>query len=165
MPKLAIYVPKKAKKAIDRWRKTINFSQVFMRALEREIRERERAAAAEDSQVAIAARHYRQQMSEHSDALVSLGHREGVRLVLECHLEPEPIQEMVSWADRPELGVEERSRVREWLGKSRDSLLKSASNLGYREKTHPGLESDLCRGVVLGVSDAWSRVCEEMNQL
>ena len=39
MPKLAIYVPKKAKKEIDRWRKRINFSQMFMRALEGEIRE------------------------------------------------------------------------------------------------------------------------------
>ena len=66
MPKLAIYVTKKAKKEIDRWRKTINFSQVFMRALEHEIRGRERSLAADDSELAPAARHYRQQMSSHS---------------------------------------------------------------------------------------------------
>ena len=50
MPKLAIYVPKKAKKEIDRWRKRINFSQVFMRALENEIRELQRAIDADDGE-------------------------------------------------------------------------------------------------------------------
>ena len=33
MPNLAIYVSKKEMRHIDRWRKKINFSRVFMRAL------------------------------------------------------------------------------------------------------------------------------------
>lgn len=164
MPKLAIYVPKKAKKETDRWRKTINFSQVFMRALETEIRERERSFAAGDDEVANAVRHYRQQMSSRSEPLVSLGHAEGVRLVLECRLDPETIHVIIQWADEADVGNDERARIRECLGKANDGLLKAAEKIGYHSGTHPVLEADLHRGVVRGVVDAWERVCEKMKQ-
>ncbi len=165
MPKLAIYVPKKAKKEIDRWRKRINFSQVFMRALENEIRELQRAIDADDSQLTTAAQHYRRQMAGDRDALVSLGHAEGVRLVLECQLDSDAIHTMVQWSADGDLEIKQCVRVSEILGKEVESLVKSAKKMGYRADSHPGLEADLFRGVVRGVTDAWGRVCEQMNQL
>jgi len=165
MPKLAIYVPKKAKKEIDRWRKRINFSQMFMRALEGEIRELQRAVDADDSQLATAAQHYRRQMADDREVVVSLGHTEGARLVLECQLDPKAIQTLVKWSDESELDGQQRERIGEFLGENRDALRKSAKTLGYRPETHPGLENDLFHGVVRGVTDAWGRVCEQMNQL
>ena len=165
MPKLAIYVPKKAKKEIDRWRNRINFSQMFMRALEGEIRELQRAVDADDSQLATAAQHYRRQMADGREMVVSLGHTEGVRLVLECQLHPEAIRTLVKWSEEPELDGKQRDRIAELLGKDGDALRKSVKTLGYRPETHPGLDNDLFRGVVRGVTDAWGRVCEQMNQL
>ena len=165
MPKLAIYVPKKAKKEIDRWRKRINFSQMFMRALEGEIRELQRAVDADDSQLTAAAQHYRRQMVDDREVVVSLGHTEGARLVLECQLDPEAIQTLVKWSEEPELDGKQRDRIAELLGKDGDALRKSVKTLGYRPETHPGLDNDLFRGVVRGVTDAWGRVCEQMNQL
>ena len=165
MPKLAIYVPKQAKKEIDRWRKRINFSQVFMRALESEIRELQRAVDADDSQLTAAAQHYRRQMADGREMVVSLGHTEGVRLVLECRLDSEAIQTLAKWSEEPGLDGQQRERIGELLGKNGDALRKSAKNLGSRPETHPGLETDLFQGVVRGVTDAWGRVCEQMNQL
>ena len=165
MPKLAIYVPKQAKKEIDRWRKRINFSQVFMRALENEIRELERAVEADDSQLTAAAQHYRRQMADDREVAISLGHAEGARLVLECRLDQEAIQTLVKWSEEPELDGQQRGRIGELLDKDGDALRKSAKKLGYRPESHPGLEGDLFRGVVRGVTDAWGRVCEQMNQL
>ena len=165
MPKLAIYVPKQAKKEIDRWRKRINFSQVFMRALENEIRELERAVEADDSQLTAAAQHYRRQMADDREVVISLGHAEGARLVLECRLDQEAIQTLVKWSEEPELDGQQRGRIGELLDKDGDALRKSAKKLGYRPESHPGLEGDLFRGVVRGVTGAWGRVCEQMNQL
>ena len=65
MPKLAIYVPKKDMRQIEKWRKKINFSRVFMRALLAEIRERERAGKPSkkgEKQMVEAAAHYRQEL-------------------------------------------------------------------------------------------------------
>ena len=165
MPKLAIYVPKQAKKEIERWRKRINFSQVFMRALEGEIRELQRAVDADDSQLTAAAQHYRRQMADDREVVVSLGHTEGVRLVLECRLDPEAIQTVAKWSEEAALDGKQRERIGELLGKNGDVLRKSAKKLGYRPETHPGLENDLFHGVVRGITDAWGRVCQQMNQL
>ena len=81
MPKLAISDPKKAKKEIDRWRKRIKFSQVFMRGLKNEIREFQMAIDADDSQLTTVAQHYRRRLAGDRDALVSLAHAEGVCLM------------------------------------------------------------------------------------
>ena len=122
MPKLAIYVPKQAKKEIDRWRKRINFSQVFMRALESEIRELQRAVDADDSQLTAAAQHYRRQMADGREMVGSLGHTEGVRLVLECRLDSEAIQTLAKWSEEPGLDGQQRERIGELLGKNGDAL-------------------------------------------
>ena len=165
MPKLAIYVPKQAKKQIEKWRKTINFSQVFMRALEGEIRERQRSLEVGDDQLTAAARHYRRQLTANADALVDLGHQLGTRLVLDCQLEPDTIHRLVGLAARAELSPEDRGVVEEVLGKQARKLAEEAGGLGYHEQSHPGFQADLYRGVVLGVTAAWERVCAEMNQL
>ena len=97
--------------------------------------------------------------------MVSLAHSDGVLLVLQCRLYSEAIQTLAKWSEEPGLDGQQRERIGELLGKNGDALRKSAKKLGYRPETHPGLETDLFQGVVRGVTDAWGRVCEQMNQL
>lgn len=165
MPKLAIYVPKTAKKQIEKWRKTINYSQIFMRALEGEIRERQRSLESGDDRLTIAARHYRRRLTESAEALLDLGHQLGTRLVLECQLEPDTIHRLADLASLEELSFQDRETVEKELGKQADLLAKEAAELGYHEQSHPGFRADLYRGVVLGVAGAWKQVSAEMNQL
>ena len=165
MPKLAIYVPKKAKKQIEKWRKTINYSQIFMRALESEIHERQRSLEAGSDLLTAAARHYRRRLTESADALLDLGHQLGTRLVLECRFEPETIHRLAELTTRKELSLQDREMIETELGKQADQLIEEAAGLGYHEQSHPGFRADLYRGVVLGVAAAWKQVCEEMNQL
>ena len=82
MPKLAIYVPKKDMKELDKWRKTINFSQVFMMALMDEIHQRSRTPAAGADQLTAAAQHYRRELAGSASPMVDLGYQLGSRKVL-----------------------------------------------------------------------------------
>ncbi len=92
MPKLAIYVPKEEMREIERWRTRLNFSKIFLRAVQREIREQSRDFAADEDDLAKAANHYRRLLADDDATLVDAGHALGVEQVLKCKLTPKQIR-------------------------------------------------------------------------
>jgi hypothetical protein len=167
MPKLAIYVPKKDMRQIERWRKKINFSRVFMRALMAEIHERERAGKSSkkgEKQMAEAAAHYRQELvAQGSLALDDEAYQLGFNQVVQCHLSAESIRAMLLLQDKDEWAGDERQRVKESLGDGQDRLLAVAREHGFDESSRPVWETSVLRAYTKGVADAWRRVCEEMG--
>ena len=75
-------------------RKKLNFSQIFMKALRQEIRERSRLLKAPDEQLARAAQHYRQALTDDSGSLVDIGFELGCTHVLQCALSPAVIRRL-----------------------------------------------------------------------
>ena len=165
MPKLAIYVPKKDMKEIDRWRKKINFSRVFMRALQHEIRDHQRTLESTDDQLSTAARHYRRKLTEGADTLLDLGYRLGSRHMLDCHLEPETIRRLLTLEDRETLSTEDRELIEAILDSQLQTLVQDAHQLGFNDQAHPEFLTDAFRGYIKGVAAAWAQVCAEMKEL
>ena len=110
MPKLAIYVPKKDWREIEKWRKKINFSRIFMQALTREIQERSRGVKASSDRIAAAADFYRQQLAESSAPLTDFSFKQGSEDVLECRLTPQLIQKVAQIEDQDNLQKADTAR-------------------------------------------------------
>jgi len=163
MPKLAIYVPKAEMKKIDRWRKKINFSRIFMQALAREIRVQSGKVATGDDRVVAAARHYRDQLAHDEAPLAEHGFQLGADAVLECRLDPERIRELVDLSTTDSDSTTISEQVSLAMGKSASHLGKFARQHGYSDETHPMWEQSIYEGYLDGVKSAWSRVCEAMH--
>ena len=166
MPKLAIYVPKKDMRQIERWRKEINFSQVFMKAVLAEIRQKERwsGASGDNEQVASAAEFYRRKLVEEGgDGIVEYGHSIGLKHVLECRLSPVVIRRMVEIHRSDELGKKASADVAEAVGEDLKEADALAERGGYDPTSQPAWRSALYRGYVSGVASAWEKVCEQMK--
>lgn len=168
MPKLAIYVPKKDMRQIEKWRKKINFSRVFMRALLAEIHERERASKSprkgEGRQVAEAAAHYRQEIvAQGSVALEDEAYRLGFNRIILCQLPAEFIRAMLPLQDKDEWSSDDRKQVKESLGDDQGRLFDVAREQGFDDSSRPVWETSMLRAYVKGIAEAWRRVCEEMG--
>ena len=166
MPKLAIYVPKKDMRQIEKWRKKINFSRVFMRALMAEIRELERAkkpSKKSEKQMAEAAAHYRQELvAQGSVALDDEAYQLGFNQVIQCRLSAESIRAMLPLQQKDEWSSEDHEQVKESLGVDQETLQKVAREQGFDDTSRAVWETSVLRAYVNGITEAWRRVCEEM---
>lgn len=161
MPKLAIYIPKKDMREIDQWRKKLNFSQIFMRALRQEIRERSRLIDAPDEQLAQAAEYYRQALTDDSESLVDIGYQLGCTQVLQCAISPAVIRRLCELNDT-ESSPSHREEIVEAMG-GKQALKKLVRGHDLDDRTHPMWRESICLGFVKGVADTWARVCERMR--
>ena len=162
MPKLAIYVPKKEMKLIDKWRKRINFSQVFMRALQKEIQQQTQKVKGGRDQWTRAAKYYRQVMTDSSQPVVDFGFDLGSRHVLECQLAPETILRLLELNNRKALTSQDFALVQSEIDGDRKVIDKFLKDKGYDVNTFPIAREEVCRGYVQGVADTWKKVCEKM---
>ena len=161
MPKLAIYIRKADMREIDRWRSKINFSKVFIDAVQREIRELSRRVEASDDELAEAAEHYRQAMADDDGGLVELGYRLGTRHVVQCQLPPEQIRDLlVADEDDTASAVDNVAAAMSVTGVG---LEEYGRQHGFLELTHPVWADAFARGYTQGVADAWRKVCERMR--
>lgn len=166
MPKLAIYVPKQEMRKIEKWRKRLNFSRIFMHALEREIHEQSRALEAPDDKLATAARHYKREFAESSEVLFDFGYRLGCRHVLDCRLTPEAIRRLIRLHERDaELGPDENATVEELLGDGLQEVQEFTNGQNYDKDSLPVRRTAVYRGYLKGVADAWKQVCEKMESV
>jgi len=165
MPKLAIYVPKQEMREIDHWRKRINFSRVFMRALQDEIRQRSRTVDAKDDQLAAAARHYRQALTNASGTMTEFGFQLGSDDVLECRLSPESIHRLLEIDDPAQLNANQISTVEAVLEDQAQRITDFAGKHGYDLPLDPALRDAVYRGYVQGVVAAWKQVCHRMQSI
>lgn len=165
MPKLAIYVPKQQMRELDKWRKQINFSKVFMRAVMQEIRDRTQFGEESSDEVANAARHYKRMLSASagSEEVIAAGHRLGTRHVLDCRLAPETLRSLMDCQEP--LSDDDVKTIEKAIGDDKKSLVDVLRGEGFDDDTYPTWRSDAYRGYVKGVSDAWKRVREQMKSL
>ena len=115
MPKLAIYIPKKDMREIDKWRKKINFSRIFMQALHKEIRELSHEAKSPQDKVAAAARFYKEKLIEKSGDLLEFGNQLGRDKVMECKLSPEVILQIVEIREHDSLDADDTAVIEKAL--------------------------------------------------
>ena len=159
MPKLAIYVPKKEMVELEKWRKKINFSKVFMRAVMGEIRDRRRKSKPNEK-AAAAARHYRKQLSAESESLEDAGFRLGSSHVMACRLTIQQIRDIQSIDQSESLPAEGAKQIEKWIGNDvhkMDSALKDSD-----ESSRQALKNLFMRAYVKGVLASWREVCDQM---
>ena len=165
MPKLAIYVPKKDMREIEKWRKKINFSKVFMRALFQEITERSRDFEAPKDKLTTAARHYKDKLVESSESLVEFGYRLGSKHVLDCRLVPDTIMQLLDVGEADSLTSENIVAIEKTMGQDLKSAEAFSQEQGCDERSHPTWRNAICEGYLKGVAAAWTRVCEQMRAM
>lgn len=161
MPKLAIYIPKKDMKDIEQWRTKVNFSQIFMSALRREIRDRLRILEASTEQIAKAADFYRRALAEDFSSLVDVGYELGSHDVLQCKLTTQAIRELLRFQDAENLESQDVEAISAAIGGA-ETLDELARSQGLEDRTDEMWREPLCRGYAHGVGDAWGRVCQQM---
>lgn len=164
MPKLAIYVSKKDMKSIDRWRKRINFSKVFIAAVFDEVRRLERAADAPDSQVAAAAEYYRNKMTQSAGPLADCGFQIGAAAVLECKLTPQAIHRLLEIRAGGFEQAQDREQVEQSLACEQRQIEQFAKDHGFVDDSYPRWRDAAYRGYLDGVAAAWEKVCEKMRE-
>jgi hypothetical protein len=162
MPKLAIYVPKQDMREIERWRKKLNFSQIFMTALRREIQERSRTMEVSGGQLSRAAEFYRKSLEEDSGCLLDAGYQLGVSSVLGCRLTVPSIRSVLMLDAGMPLSAADVEVVCRALGDA-DALNRLAQEHGVQSATDPTWRELICRGFAKGVADTWEKVCERMH--
>lgn len=163
MPKLAIYIAKKDMKTIEKWRKQVNFSKIFMTALDREIRERSRTVTAKQDKLAAAAEHYKARLAKDSGALIDFGYQLGVNDVLECRLATEVITKLLQVEDFEQLSADDVALVKQAIGDHANEIDQFGPTHGYQDQTHPTWRVAVYEGYGKGVAAAWSKVCEQMG--
>lgn len=159
MPKLAIYVPKKEMRELDKWRKEINFSKVFMQAVMREIRQRSRHVEDQDK-VTAAAAHYKQELALDTGPLEELGFQIGTSHVLDCRLTPEQIRGVVAFKSFDAEQQEQVEIIETTIG-SDIGRVDEALDAGSKA-SRDAWRLVVYGGYVKGVAAAWQRVCEQM---
>ena len=163
MPKLAIYVSKKDMKNIERWRKRINFSRVFIHAVFDEVRRLERTADTPDEKLAAAAEFYRGQLSADAAPLADLGFELGTKHVLDCKLSPELIRALSHLRDGPHRDKKDWKQVETCLTGDQEQIEEFAQEHGFADESHPTWREAVQQGYLDGVASAWEKVCEKMR--
>lgn len=168
MPKLAIYVPKKEMREIDKWRKKINFSKIFMQALKQEIRERTRTSESlPQDKLSAAARHYKQKLIEGSASVADFGYELGSQEILDCQLTPEVIHQLVEIGEQTagDLGDEQQRYIEKSLKNCRAAIEAFCREHSIDEQTNPAWRDALYRGYLKGITVVWEQVCREMKSM
>ena len=162
MPKLAIYVPKKDLRVIEKWRKKINFSKVFMRALSDEIRDRSRVVDTDDAKLTAAAEYYRRKLADGSEPLIDFGHQLGSRHVIDCQLSPDSIRQVMKIKESETWQPEDVAAIEETIGDDLQTIDDLLTKNDYDEQSRATWRHVVYRGYLQGVAAAWQRVCEHM---
>jgi hypothetical protein len=163
MPKLAIYVPKKDMREIEKWRHSINFSRVFMAALSHEIRRRSRTPQAAQDKISAAADFYRSQLAEDCEPLVDFGYRLGTEHVVNCRLTAGTIGKLAALRDAEMLDEKQTKLVQQALSDDQGEVDKFCDDHGFEKRACPTRHLAVHKGYVTGVADAWQEVCKHMN--
>jgi hypothetical protein len=162
MPKLAIYIPKKDMRELDRWRKKINFSQVFMTALRREIRDQTRNSSAPSDELARAAVHYRRSLAEEVGSVGDTAYQLGSADVLQCRLTVPVIRSLLELANLETLSADEIESTVEAMG-GNEALEAIAEKHGVDDRTDLTWRELACRNYIKGVVDVWAQVRERIR--
>lgn len=154
MPKLAIYVPKKQMKLVERWRKRINFSQVFVKALMVEIEARSQPRHEYDA----AAEYYATVPS--ADAAAGWGRQLGNAHVVDCKIAREDLAQLVRLAEEDELNAEHRRTVRKQIKRLEDAdrVCEKLASFCTSKEEMARVEADFMAGYLRGVAAAWAEV-------
>ena len=164
MPKLAIYVSKQDMKSIERWRKRINFSRVFISAVFEEVRRLERTADAPDGKLAAAAEYYRGKMSEGASPMTDFGFELGTNQVLECKLSPDSIRRLLEVRNVGFDLDDEREAVEKSLADNVRKIERFAKEHGFTDESYPTWRDAAYQGYLDGVAGAWEKVCVKMRE-
>ncbi|MFP6613927.1 MAG: hypothetical protein VB875_15055 [Pirellulales bacterium] len=165
MPKLAIYIPKKNMKLIEKWRKQVNFSKIFMAALDREVKNRSRKVGTKKEKIAMAAEHYKTRLVEDSTVLVDFGYQLGVDDVLECRLETETINKLLNVSEFDDLATDDIPLVTTANKNRAAQIDQFGQTHGYQDHSNPTWRHAVYTGYLKGVSDAWNKVCEQLTSM
>ncbi|MFP6659182.1 MAG: hypothetical protein VB853_13450 [Pirellulales bacterium] len=150
MPILAIYIPKKNMKLIEKWRKQVNFSKIFMAALDREVKNRSRKVGTKKDKIAMAAEHYKTRLVEDSTVLVDFGYQLGVDDVLECRLETETINKLLNVSEFDDLATDDIPLVNHREQKPRGSNRPIRTNARLPRLFESNLAARRLRGLSQG---------------
>ena len=161
MPKLAIYIPKSEMRVIEHWRKQVNFSQVFMAALNEEIRRRSRRVSSSEDRIAAAADHYRRQLLAGDSALVDVGFELGCERVLNCELSSAEIRALTGLTGDLS-DPQHLEKVEQSLGKEVAKIDHFARDHQVDEEFQPNWRVAIYNGYLDGVKAAWKQVCEQL---
>ena len=164
MPKLAIYVSKQDMKSIERWRKRINFSRVFISAVFEEVRRLERTADAPEGKLAAAADYYRSKMTEGASPMTDFGFELGTVQVLECQLSPEAIRRLLELRTMGFDAAEERKALEQSLAGGLGKLERFAKEHGFTDESYPTWREAAYQGYLDGIASAWEKVCVKMRE-
>lgn len=162
MPKLAIYIPKDEMRVIEKWRKKINFSQVFMRALHEEIRDRSRRVSTDKEKVQAAAVHYKKMLAASDEPLVDAGFRLGSDHTIGCRLDPETVHRVLQIAEKDELTGVDMETIRKALGADTKQIDKLGQQHPIDERLQPRWRFRVYYGYAKGVAAAWKKIGENM---
>ena len=164
MPKLAIYVSKQDMKSIERWRKRINFSKVFIQAVFDEIRRLERSTKAPREKLGEAVDYYRTKLTKSAAPLTDFGFELGNAAVMECRLSPEIIQRLV----KSQESVVDEHGIKKLVEQALDADLRKIDEYARQhsidDKSNPAWRSAIYAGYRDGVASAWEKVCEQMRE-
>ena len=163
MPKLAIYVPKAEMKLVEKWRKRLNFSRIFMQALHAEI-ERQQAkrkghrspSAADD--VVRAAEFYQAQLNEPSETLEQLGKRVAREQILSCAVQVDIVQKLVEMCDQDALSAEDMTLIKRQIEKTFVAADKRLHGTGNKP-----LADAFATAYVQGIAEAWQEISEQFE--
>lgn len=170
MPKLAIYVPKKQMKVIEKYRKRLNFSQIFMQALEAEIGKQSPGPG--EDRLAKAAAFYKQQMSQREGSVVDYGLDLGRQHVLDCDLSLETLNSLLEIARKDAPSDQDYGEIQAAMGKDWRRCEGFLETQGFAPADSPSEEDnaafvaaarELDRGYVRGVAETWQQVSEQMK--
>jgi hypothetical protein len=152
---------------IEKWRRKINFSQVFMTALGHEIRRRSRRPTAAKDKISAAADFYRSQLAERCEPLVDFGYQLGNDHVVNCRLTAQTIGKLVALKDSESLDEKQAKLVKQALsnvqGDVQGDVDKFCDDHGFEKRACPTRNLAVYQGYVTGVSDAWQEICKHMK--
>lgn len=163
MPKLAIYVPKAEMKLIEKWRKRLNYSQIFMKALQEEIRRQRakkestrRKSSAAASDVVRAANFYKSRLNQSDESLDELGKRMAREQVLACSIPVDVVQQLVRLCDKDELTRDDMLLIKRQI---EHTSLAADARLNDFDTKSEDMEA-FSRAYLQGTADTWQEITQ-----
>ena len=163
MPKLAIYVPKAEMKLVEKWRKRLNFSRIFMKALHAEIERQQaekggrRPSTTTAAEVAVAAKFYKSQLNEPAESLEQLGKRTAREQILACTLPVDVVQQLTALCDQDVLSPEDMRFIKRQVEKTPAAADK---RLHGNDQKRPDVDA-FARAYLQGIAKTWQEISKQ----
>jgi len=166
MPKLAIYIPKKEMKLIDKWRKRLNYSQIFMQALQKEIERIGRSADSSvvqehDRRIADAADYYRPCVAREPVSLGQFAYEMGWNHVMNCQIARDQLHVLVALEGSEELTPAQFRLIKHEVGADLTQVDQFMEENAINARSQI-VREEFGRGYVHGVAEAWRKVAALM---